>query len=455
MDDIGDIAPRSPWLAQLAPDAPPRPLVDDTTTDVAVVGAGIAGVATAFFTLRSTSRRLLLIERDRVGRGATGHNAGQLTTYFERPLHRIANQFGLDLAVAAQGGIDGAHELLDLMCAESGADVRIERFTGRMGMFALDHIDVHLRDNAVRRAGGLAVRDCAVSEDAPFLREIPIEFDGLYRVVPQAEIRALLEVDDDRYCAVLSEPKGCANSALLVQQVLAYLERTYPDRFRYADHTLVDRIVLDEDGAVLRTHAASARAESVVLCTNGFVDHVVELASGERVPLPVGREVQSTIGYMSAFFEQERRRATAMSYIRNDVIGADTPYVYITRRTYDVGGSSRTLTCMGGPEHEIDGTGYDGTTPCPGAMVKHMDDVLRPYAQRHRPAGVPFDFAWHGLMGYSDDRVRLVGRDPRHPALHYNLGCNGIGFLPSIYGGERISRLLAGQHLEPSIFDPR
>ena len=69
---------RSPWVAQLAPDGPPRPLDSDATTDVAIIGAGIAGVAAAFYTLGRTDRRVMLVERDRVGRGATGHNAGQL-----------------------------------------------------------------------------------------------------------------------------------------------------------------------------------------------------------------------------------------------------------------------------------------------------------------------------------------------------------------------------------------
>jgi len=32
---------------------------------------------------------VLLLERDRVARGATGHNAGQLTTYLERPLFDV------------------------------------------------------------------------------------------------------------------------------------------------------------------------------------------------------------------------------------------------------------------------------------------------------------------------------------------------------------------------------
>ena len=41
--------------------------------------------ATAFFVLRETPHSVLLIERNRVARGATGRNAGQMTTYFERP----------------------------------------------------------------------------------------------------------------------------------------------------------------------------------------------------------------------------------------------------------------------------------------------------------------------------------------------------------------------------------
>jgi len=57
-------------------------------------------------------------------------------------------------------------------------------------------------------------------------------------------------------------------------------------------------------------------------------------------------------------------------------------------------------------------------------------------------------------MGYTAGMVRLIGAHPRYPGLLYNLGCNGVGFLPSIRGGERISRLLAGETLAPSIFDP-
>jgi glycine/D-amino acid oxidase-like deaminating enzyme len=72
-----------------------------------------------------------------------------------------------------------------------------------------------------------------------------------------------------------------------------------------------------------------------------------------------------------------------------------------------------------------------------------------------RPPGLPYDFHWHGLMGYNDCGIRIVGAHPRHNRLLYNLGCNGVGFLPSIYGGHRVARILAGESPAPSIFDPR
>ena len=144
-----------------------------------------------------------------------------------------------------------------------------------------------------------------------------------------------------------------------------------------------------------------------------------------------------------------------MSYIRNATIGGDTPYVYVTRRTYDRAEGTVTLTCMGGPEYPVDPSAYDLGDPFPGAMLALMDAEVRPFAQPSRPAGRPYDFHWHGLMGYMDGMVRVIGAHPDHRRLLYNLGCNGVGFLPSICGGERIARIVGGERLPPSIFDPR
>ncbi len=158
---------------------------------------------------------------------------------------------------------------------------------------------------------------------------------------------------------------------------------------------------------------------------------------------------------MTAFAEDQPRSPAAMSYIRNPIIGGDTAYAYVTRRTYDRREDTVTLTCMGGPEYPTYDPVYDPDAPFPGDLLAAMDQEVRPFAQPARAPGQPYDFHWHGLMGYNDSGIRVVGAHRRHDRLLYNLGCNGVGFLPSIYGGHRVASLLAGQQLAPSIFDPR
>jgi glycine/D-amino acid oxidase-like deaminating enzyme len=446
---------RSPWLAQLADAGLPQPLERDTSADIAVVGAGIAGVATAFFILRETPHSVLLIERDRVARGATGRNAGQLTTYFERPLGDIADQFGAERAVEAQRGFDGAHDQLDLMLAETGATVRVERFAGHMGMFNLHHLEVHLRNNFLRRQFGWRTEACVVSERAEFRDQIPAQFEALYEVVSQTRVRELLELDDDRYCAVLSDRKGCANSGLLSVQVLDYLKRRHAGRFRFVDHTNVKSITVGEDGAVLTAGGRHVFARHVVLCTNGFVDHDVVDTAGSPIRLAPDQDITGRVAYMTAFVEEEARPPAAMSYIRNTAIGGEKAYVYVTRRTYDRPDDVVTLTCMGGPEYPFHESAYDPEALFPGALLADMDAEVRPLAGATRPPAQEYDFHWHGLMGYNESGVRVVGAHPRHRRLLYNLGCNGVGFLPSIFGGHRVSQAIAGRPLRASIFDPR
>ena len=448
-----DLPTRSPWLDQLRQGDPPRPLDRDVVTDVAVVGAGIAGASTAFFVLRDTDRRVVLIERGTVGHGATGHNAGQLATYFERALSDLVDEFGVDMAIDAQRGIDSTWDLIELMARESGSPQRLDRFTGNMGMFSLNHVLVHLGHSALRRDHGLSVPECLVSEAAPFLADIPDQFAGLYSVVPDERIRAALGPGTERYCAVLCSSIGAANGAMLVQHVIDHLRATYPDRLVHADHSKVEHIALHADHAVLTANGHAVRAERVVLCTNGFLDHVLENLAGPTLDHTMHHQLIGTKGYMTGVAEPGRRPPDAYSFIRNEHIGDDeTPYLYVTRRPWD---DDQMLVVFGGPEEELDdASSYDADDGFPAWVVDEFDNEVTPLAYPAHRAGEPFDYRWHGLMGYTRSKLRLIGPEPRNPVLLYNLGCNGVGFMPSIYGGHRIARLFAGDDLGPSIFDP-
>jgi glycine/D-amino acid oxidase-like deaminating enzyme len=451
----GTIPARSPWLEQLRTDRAPQPLDRDLDTDVVVVGSGIAGASTAFFTLRDTDRRVVLIERGRIGHGATGHNAGQLATYFERPLLDLVREYGFELAIDAQRCLDGSWDLVDLLLAEIDADIRIDRFMGHMGMFTLNHVMVHLRHSELRRRGGLTVPDCLISEEAPFLADVPSSLDGLYEVVPAADIAALLGKGNEKYCAVLCSPVGTANGALLVEQIVDHLQQRYPERFRYVDHTHVDRVVLHADHADVHAGAHTVRTARVVMCTNGFVDHLIENLAGDDIDPTMHHHLIGTKGYMAGVVEHAPSEPGAYSFIRNAEIGQDTPYIYVTRRPWGAPAGPGMLVCFGGPEEELDDAStYEPEAEYPLEMFATFDEEVLPLAYPTRPAGEPYEYRWHGLMGYTRSRVRMVGAEPRNPVLLYNLGCNGVGFMPSIYGGQRIARMLAGDDLGPSIFDP-
>ena len=190
---------------------------------------------------------------------------------------------------------------------------------------------------------------CVVSEEAEFLSAISEEFSPLYSVVSQAQVLDQLEIDDDRYRAVLSARAGCANSGQLCQQTLAYLEHRFSERFTYADCTNVEYVTVTDDGVALETGTGrQVTGRRVVLCTNGFIDHTVQDGQGRELRLADDQVIMGQVAHMAAFSEEQPRSPGAFSYIRNTTIGDDAaPYAYVTRRTYDRADDTVTLTCMG------------------------------------------------------------------------------------------------------------
>jgi len=447
---------RSPWVEQLPPRPPAAPIDGDGEADVVVMGAGIAGIATAWFLLKDTDRRVLLLERDRVARGATGYAAGQLVSYFERPLCRLAEQFGSERVAAAQRDVIEAWSLLDRMRKEAGAQVPVHRFPGHMGFFSIDHVCVHLENNLLRERAALPREKIRISECAEFIARIPERYAHLYEVVARSAIQELLETEDPRYTGVLSEPKGCVNAALLCEELLQHLLETYPARFQLAERTPVTKIVLGDGWAQVESGPHRVRAARVVLCSNGFVDHAIENETGSTARRPIASRVRGTVGFMAGFLESPRP-PSAISYLASSRIGHGQAYFYVTRRPFEKDGRALTFTAIGGPDRELADAqaGYDSGGAFPGALLERLDAFIRPILAPGRSEPLAFDYTWHGLMGYTEDQVRVVGAEPRNPVLLYNLGCNGVGFLPSIHGGQRVARLLAGEALAPSLFDPR
>jgi glycine/D-amino acid oxidase-like deaminating enzyme len=452
---------RSPWLAHQAQAHVHERLESSLTTDVVIVGAGIAGIATAYFTLRDTKHEVIVVEAARVAHGATGHNAGQLVSYFERPFHELVDEFGLDIAVQGQHDVYSAWELL----AEMQKDLKLKTpcltFTGYAGIADIETLLSHLDDALLKHSAGITTEQIYVSAKALKKLKLPRKYRTVFLSLPHQDILDRLESKDQKYIALLAGRKGCINSAAFTAEVALALLAKYPDRFNLFENTAVSQVELFEHKAIAHVGDHQIRAKRLVLCTNGFENFSITNRVGGDVDTKFHHLVRGSVGYMAAFLEQPLEYPTAISYLPKQQSSAgayDTePYFYLTRRPYaHTGGVAREdLVCVGGPEFLLDDTRqYSKQHVYPDTAHKAIDAFLKK-TYRHLGKKLTFKFFWHGLMGYTPNGIRCVGAEPCNPVLLYNLGCNGVGILPSIYGGLRTASILRGQHLAPSMFDPQ
>lgn len=448
----------SPWIAQLKRIRPITALTCDTKKDIAIVGGGIAGITTAYYILTMTKKSVVLLESDKIAHGATGHNAGQVVHYFERPFADIVSEYGLEAAADAQRAILYAWDLIDEIYLNAGLKTPIHRFTGYAGCTRVEDVLQHLENKYLRHRAAIYMEQVMIAEEAPWLDQIPERFKSLYSLIPQKDILSLLETHDTNFMAALSTEKAVVNSALFTEELAGFLLKMYPDRFVIHEMTHVSKVITDTKEVQLQTKKCLVTADKVVLCTNGFEHFEIENKSGFAIDSKFHMFVDGLIGYMAGYTEPMNRHPTAISYFKGDFDETGHPlYFYLTRRPYETEKNvSHNLVCIGGPEKDLIErkqylrTRHSFLDKTLTRINSFLRTTYKPFPKNKRT----FKFHWHGLMGYTRNMLRLIGEEPCNRNLLYNLGCNGVGILPSIFGGKRIAQLIRGDRVPKMIFDP-
>lgn len=448
---------RSPWIAELRPGrASVGPLIGAQETDIVVVGGGIAGAATTYFLLAQTDVRVMLIEADKVAHGASGHNAGQLTTQFEKAITELEESFGPELTSTTLQDLERAWGLLETMRVDAAPDVTCHRFKGYVAVSTKEQAQRELDDLTAYQRLGVHVSPLVVADDWKEGIELGEAYPDLVRLAPLKEITERLEtIEQAGYRAYATFNRGVANSALLVTRVLETLLARHPGRFVLHEGSPAQEIMLEQNGVDIKTPQGSVYAARVVLCTNGFEGFKIRNNAGVEIDPRFHHDVYGTVGYMAGYYLKPGHAPAAISYIDRTWKEGKDPYYYVTRRPYANGVGRKDLLCIGGPEHPLpEPERYTRLKDCPDDIRERVDGFIKQTFGKKNP-DQEFAFCWHGLMGYTQNGVRLVGAEPCNPTLLYNLGCNGIGLLPSIYGAERIARLINGEKLPPTFFDPQ
>lgn len=107
----------------------PRPGLDrDTRADVAIVGAGLTGLWTAYYLQeRDPSLRILLLEKEVAGFGASGRNGGWCSSLFPWSAAKLEKRYGFAAAVATRRAMVDTVDEVGRVAETEGIDIDYAR----------------------------------------------------------------------------------------------------------------------------------------------------------------------------------------------------------------------------------------------------------------------------------------------------------------------------------------
>lgn len=272
--------PKVFWLDDVVAPEPAPTLVQDTTADLVIVGAGYTGLWTALIAKEADpSRDVVLVEAHTAGSAASGRNGGFCSASLT---HGDAN------------GLDRFPEEFDTL--------------QRLGMQNLDDIEAtlirHQIDAEFERTGELdiAIEPWQLRELQQMAQEVDAR-GGTLDVLDAEQTRAI--VDSPRYLGSVYDRDGVA--MVHPAKLALGLRRACLDLgVRLYEHTPVTGVRKDKDGSGLsiRTELAAIRADRVVLATNADTSllrrlrqFVVPVYDYVLVTEPLSEEQMNSLGW--------------------------------------------------------------------------------------------------------------------------------------------------------------
>jgi glycine/D-amino acid oxidase-like deaminating enzyme/nitrite reductase/ring-hydroxylating ferredoxin subunit len=158
-------APNSYWIASTPTPSFPR-LEEPVEVDVAVLGAGIAGI-TAATLLKQAGKTVALLESREVLRGVTGHTTAKLTSGHTLVYSAITSMFGPDEARLYAQANEAAIQYVRRVTDERGIDCDLETAVNYVYTESRDEVETIQNEVAAAKAAGL---------DVSFVDETPLPF---------------------------------------------------------------------------------------------------------------------------------------------------------------------------------------------------------------------------------------------------------------------------------------
>ena len=392
--------PQSYYAATANSLAPFTPLEGDLDVDVAIIGGGFTGVASAV-EIAERGLRVALLEGNHIGWGASGRNGGQITGSLsgDRAMER---QFRRTL------GNDAAEYVWNLRWR--GHDIiktRVEKYAINCDL-KFGHVHAAWKPSHILELEEMekAAKAHGMGDEVALLRGDALrEYVGSH-IYPAGLInKRNMHVHSLNLC--LGE---AAAARSLGAQIFS--------------QTRVDKIIYGKR-PVLETAKGRVTADKILIAGNSYHHFGKKKLSGMIFPVSLG--------------------IIATAPLSQDMAHSISPKdygIYDTRFVLDYYRLTADNRMIFGS-----GTNYSGRD------TANLADAMRPAIEKTLPQlrDVAIDFAWHGLDGVSINRIPQLGRI--EPNVYYAQGYSGHGIATSHVVAEIMADAIYGKDNELNIFE--
>ena len=357
-------------------------LDQDVSTQVCVIGAGIAGL-TAAYLLAMKGRRVVVVDLGAVGGGETSRTTAHIVTAIDDRYERIATWRGEEAARLAAESQLAAIEMIVRNVAEERIDCELTRVDGYLFAPPGESSDELEKELEAARAAGLS--DVALVDRAP----LPSFDTGrALRFPRQAQFHPLMYLES------------------LTGAIVREGGRIY-------SHTRIEEI--DSDGLVATTaEGRKIRAEDIVIATNAPIFG------------PASNDV------MQAPYRTFVIAADVPSGAVPAALYWDTAWPYHYVRLQQGADRASELLVVGGEDHKT-GQADD---------AEDRWSRLESWARERFPAMRDVRYRWSGQVQETVDGLGLIGRQKEGERVYQITGDSGIGMTNGTIGAMLVTDLI-------------
>ena len=384
------------WYAASATPLPLQPtLRGRLDADICILGAGYTGLSAAL-ELAEAGYRVVVLEAERIGWGASGRNGGQAIAGFG------CGEAKLEALV----GFDDARKMFDL--SREGLQWLRERI--KKHDIACDWRDGHAT---------VPIKPRQQREVMAAVEDFNTRYDYPVQWWDRGQLREQLA--SDRYPGALYDPQSGHLHPL--EYALGLARAAMAAGVRIFEHSRVTQLVRGAK-PVFKTTAGEVHCDFAILAGNALV-HGIAPELDAKI-MPVGTYIGATVP-----LGEER----ANTLIRNDMAVADTNWALdYFRRSRD----HRLL---------FGGRASYSTLPPPnlrGTMTRRMRRVFPQLGD------VDIEYVWGGYIDISLNRAPHFGR--LTPNVYFAQGFSGHGVIATGLAGKLISEAIHGQSERLDLF---